>query len=378
MKQPKVALAHEFLVQYGGAEKTLEAISEIFPDSPIYTAKYKSNDMSKYINSKEIIYPKGLIHKLSSKLCFLFTMPTIFESFDFRKYDIVISDGTTWNKGIITRPDQLHISYIHTPPRFLYKYSQESTKWEKPFFKPFYSYLVNFIRIWDYVAAQRPDFIVTNSETTRKRIQKFYGRDAKVIHPPVDFSFNSKDSLKKAVVPYFIAVGRLSKYKNFELLVETFNKVRFPLVIIGTGLEEAHLKGIAKENIIFKGKVSEEEKHQIIEDSAGLINPVADEDFGIVPIEAMVHGKPVLAHRSGGHLETIIENETGMFFDEETADSLSEKLVEFDKAIKNRKFDHEKIKEHTQKFSKERFKTEFENFVRERWEEMQKKGASQN
>ncbi|MFH1899242.1 MAG: glycosyltransferase, partial [Patescibacteria group bacterium] len=311
MKQPKVALAHEFLVQYGGAEKTLEAISEIFPDSPIYTAKYKSNDMSKYINGKEIIYPKGLIHKLSSKLCFLFSMPTIFESFDFRKYDIVISDGTTWNKGILTRPDQLHISYIHTPPRFLYKYSQESTKWEKPFFKPFYSYLVNFIRIWDYVAAQRPDFIITNSETTRKRIHKFYGRDAKVIHPPVDFSFNSKDGLKKAVVPYFVAVGRLSKYKNFDLLVETFNNIRFPLVIIGTGLEEVHLKDIAKENIVFKGKVSEEEKHQILEDSAGLINPVTDEDFGIVPVEAMAHGKPVLAHRSGGHLETIIENETG-------------------------------------------------------------------
>lgn len=373
MKQPKVALAHEFLVQYGGAEKTLEAISEIFSDSPIYTAKYKSNDISNYINSKEIIYPKGIIHKLSSKLCFLFAMPTIFESFDFRKYDIVISDGTTWNKGILTRPDQLHISYIHTPPRFLYKYSQESTKWEKPFFKPFYSYLVNFIRIWDYVAAQRPDFIVTNSETTRKRIQKFYRRDAKVIHPPVDLSFSSPDGLKKAVVPYFVAAGRLSKYKNFELLVETFNKVRFPLVIIGTGLEEGHLKDIAKENIVFKGKVSEEEKHQIIEDSAGLINPVVDEDFGIVPVEAMAHGKPVLAHRSGGHLETIIENETGMFFDEATVDSLSEKLVDFDKAIKNKKFNHEKIKEYAQKFSKERFKTEFENFVREKWEEMQKK-----
>lgn len=378
MKQPKVALAHEFLVQYGGAEKTLEAISEIFPDSPIYTAKYNPKNISEYINSKEIIYPKGLIHKLSSKLCFLFTMPTIFESFDFRKYDIVISDGTTWNKGILTRPDQLHISYIHTPPRFLYKYSQESTKWEKPFFKPFYSYLVNFIRIWDYVAAQRPDFIVTNSETTRKRIQKFYGRDAKVIHPPVDLSSDSKDGLKKAAVPYFVAVGRLSKYKNFELLVETFNKVRFPLVIIGTGFEESHLRDMAKENIVFKGKVTDEEKHQIIENSAGLINPVVDEDFGIVPIEAMAHGKPVLAHRSGGHLETIIENETGMFFDEPTVDSLSEKLVEFDKTIKDKKFNHEKIKEHAQKFSKERFKAEFENFVREKWEEMQKKEAVQN
>jgi len=376
MRQPKVVLAHEFLVQYGGAEKTLEAIAEIFPDSPIYTAKYNPKNISDFLRKREIIYPKGLLNKISSKVCFLFSMPTIFESFDFRKYDIVISDGGTWNKGIITRPEQLHITYIHTPPRFLYKYSQESTKWEKPFFKPFYSYLINFIRVWDYIAAQRPDFILTNSETTRKRIQKFYGRDAKVIYPPVDLNIKTDKGLKKAVVPYFVAVGRLSKYKNFDLLVETFNKVRFPLVIVGTGLEEDYLKQIAKENITFKGKVNDEEKHEIIENSCGLINAVEDEDFGIVPIEAMAHGKPVLAHKSGGHLETIVENENGIFFDDATVDCLSEKLVEFDKAIKERVFDREKIKNFAQKYSKERFKAELENFVREKWEELQKKESA--
>lgn len=372
MKQPKVALAHEFLEQYGGAEKTFEEIAKIFSDSPIYTAKYNPKHMPDFIKAREIIYPKGMLNKITSSLFFLFKMPTIFESFDFRKYDIVISDGNTWNKGIITKPEQLHITYIHTPPRFLYKYSQETTKWEKPFFKPIYSYLANALRIWDYVAAQRADFLLTNSENTRKRIKKFYGRDAKVIYPPVDLSFKVEDGLKKAVAPYFVAVGRLSRYKNFELLVETFNKVRFPLVLIGTGMEEAHLKEIAKENIVFKGRASDEEKHQILENCAGLINTVVDEDFGIVPIEAMAHGKPVLVHKSGGHLETIIEGEDGMYFEEETVECLSEKLVEFDKAIKNKQFNHEKIKEHAQKFTKERFKTEFENFVREKWEEHQK------
>lgn len=372
MKQPKVALAHEFLEQYGGAEKTFEEIARIFPDSPIYTAKYNPKHMPEFIKSREIIYPKGMLNKITSSLFFLFKMPTIFEGFDFRNYDIVISDGNTWDKGIITKPEQLHITYIHTPPRFLYKYSQESTKWEKPFFKPIYSYLANALRIWDYVAAQRPNYILTNSENTRKRIKKFYGRDSKVIYPPLDLSFKVEDGLKKAVIPYFVAVGRLSRYKNFELLIETFNKVRFPLVIIGTGLEEAHLKEIAKENIVFKGRASDEEKHQILENSAGLINPVVEEDFGIVPIEAMAHGKPVLVHKSGGHLETVIEGEDGMYFEEETVECLSEKLIEFDKAIKNKQFDHEKIKEHAQRFSKERFLTEFENFVREKWEEHQK------
>ncbi|NMB91800.1 glycosyltransferase family 4 protein [candidate division WWE3 bacterium] len=372
MKQPKVALAHEFLEQYGGAEKTFEEIAKIFPNSPVYTAKYNPKYMTEFIKSREIIYPKGLFNGLSSKLFFLFKMPTIFESFDYRKYDIVVSDGNTWNKGIITKPEQLHITYIHTPPRFLYKYSQETTKWEKPTLKPMYSYLSNALRIWDYVAAQRPDYILTNSENTRKRIKKFYGRDSKIIYPPVDVNVKSGSDLKKAVTPYFVAVGRLSRYKNFDLLIDTFNEIRFPLVIVGTGKEESKLKAKAKENIIFKGRASDEEKHQILENSVGLINPVVEEDFGIVPVEAMAHGKPVLAHRSGGHLETIVEGEDGMFFEEETVECLSQKLIEFDKAIKNRQFNHEKIKEHAQRFSRERFSNEFENFVREKWEEHQK------
>jgi glycosyltransferase involved in cell wall biosynthesis len=374
MEEPKIALAHEFLTQYGGAEKTIEAIAEIFTEAPIYTAKYDRKKIPSSINNRKIIYPKRLGNKISEKLFFLLRMPTIFEEFDFRDYDIVISSGTTWNKGILTKPDQMHITYIHTPPRFLYKYSQEGTKWQKPPFKPFYSYLVNFLRLWDYVAAQRPDYIVTNSETTRKRIKKFYGRDAKIIYPPVEVNFKSEDGLKKAEAPYFLAIGRLSKYKNFDLLIKTFNKVKYPLVIAGTGIEEKKLKSIAGSNIIFK-KVSDEEKNKLLDGCLGLINPVVDEDFGIVPVEAMAHGKPVLAHKSGGHLETIIEGETGLFFEKDNVDSLSEKLLDFEQMIKNNKFDHEKIKSHAQKYSKERFKKEFENFVREKWEEHKKLNA---
>ncbi len=372
MKEPKIAIAHEFLTQFGGAEKTLEAIAEIFTDAPIFTAKYNPKSMPESITEREIIYPKGLFNGITEKLFFLFRMPTIFENFDFRGYDIIVSSGTTWNKGILTKPEQMHITYIHTPPRFLYKYSQETTKWQKPFFKPFYSYLVNFIRLWDYVAAQRPDYIVTNSENTRKRIRKFYGRDAKIIYPPVETNFQKDDSLKKVETPYFLAVGRLSKYKNFDLLIKAFNEVKYKLVIVGAGLEENYLKSISSDNIVFKGRASDEEKDRLLEGCMGLINPVVDEDFGIVPVEAMAHGKPVLAHKSGGHLETIIEGETGLFFEGEDVKILSEKLVEFDQMIKNKKFDREKITEHAQKFSKEKFKSEFENFVREKWEEHKK------
>ena len=372
MKEPKIAIAHEFLTQFGGAEKTLEAMAEIFTDAPIFTAKYNPKNMPTTITEREIIYPKGLLSGITEKLFFLFRMPTIFENFDFRDYDIVVSSGTTWNKGILTRPEQMHVTYIHTPPRFLYKYSQETTKWQKPLFKPFYSYLVNFIRLWDYVAAQRPDYLVTNSENTRKRIQKFYGRDAKVIYPPVETNFQIEDSLKKAETPYFLAVGRLSKYKNFDLLIKAFNEVKYKLIIVGTGIEEEYLKSISGGNIVFKGRASDDEKNKLLEGCLGLINPVVDEDFGIVPVEAMAHGKPVLAHKSGGHLETIIEGETGLFFEGEDSKILSQKLIEFDQMIKNKIFDRVKITEHAQKFSKERFKSEFENFVREKWEEHKK------
>ena len=372
MKEPKIAIAHEFLTQFGGAKKTLEAMAEIFTDAPIFTAKYNPKNMPTTITEREIIYPKGLLSGITEKLFFLFRMPTIFENFDFRDYDIVVSSGTTWNKGILTRPEQMHVTYIHTPPRFLYKYSQETTKWQKPLFKPFYSYLVNFIRLWDYVAAQRPDYLVTNSENTRKRIQKFYGRDAKVIYPPVETNFQIEDSLKKAETPYFLAVGRLSKYKNFDLLIKAFNEVKYKLIIVGTGIEEEYLKSISGGNIVFKGRASDDEKNKLLEGCLGLINPVVDEDFGIVPVEAMAHGKPVLAHKSGGHLETIIEGETGLFFEGEDSKILSQKLIEFDQMIKNKIFDRVKITEHAQKFSKERFKSEFENFVREKWEEHKK------
>jgi glycosyltransferase involved in cell wall biosynthesis len=375
MKEPRIAIAHEFLSQHGGAEKTLEAMLEIFPDAPIYTAKYNPNNMPEIIKSRKIIYPRGILNKFGEKLFFLLRMPTIFESFDFSEYDIIVSSGTTWNKGILTKPEQMHVTYIHTPPRFLYKYSQETTKWEKPFFKPIYSYLVNFLRLWDYAAAQRPDYLVTNSQTTRKRIQKFYGRDAKVIYPPVETEINIKDTLKKAEAPFFLAIGRLSKYKNFDLLVETFNQVKYPLIIVGTGIEEKKLKQIAGNNITFVGKISDTKKHELLDNCLGLINPVVEEDFGIVPVEAMAHGKPVLAHKSGGHLETVIDGETGLLFENNTVESLSETLTKFDEMIKNKKFDHGKIIQHAQKFSKSRFKSEFENFVREKWEEHQKSNA---
>jgi len=365
MKQPKVALVHEYLTQHGGAEKTFEAIAELFPDAPIYTGVYDPKNFSDLVNKRKIYYPKNFIFKSLTKYVTPL-MPLVFEGFDLREYDIILSDGHCWAKGVLTKPGQLHVSYIHTPPRFLYKYSVESTKRNKWYFKPAVSVIDMFLRAWDFAAAQRPNFLLANSDEVRKRIKKFYNRDSQVMYPPVEVA-QIGPKVKAGTGDYYLALGRLVAYKNFDVLIEAFNILKLPLIVAGTGLEEAKLKSIAGPTIKFEGRVSEERKKELLQNCLGVINPVEDEDFGVVPVEAMSYGKPVLTHKSGGHLETIVENESGMFFEDKSPEKLAEKIKEFDSTIKAGRFDPVKMSQKVQKFSKERFQKEFKNFVFEKY-----------
>ncbi|MFA6982004.1 MAG: glycosyltransferase [Patescibacteria group bacterium] len=368
MKKPRVVLIHDYLVQYGGAEKTLEAIAEIFPDAPIYTGIYNPKSIPETITRRKIITGKNPFLKLFPKYL-TFLMPLLFESFDLRDYDIVVSDGTAWPKGVLTTPDQLHISYIHTPPRFLYKYSVESRKRNKWYHKPAVALIDHFLRIWDFSSAQRPDFLLTNSKETQRRIWKFYKRESVVIYPPVDVDRAQPEKEPHLEKPYYLALGRLAAYKNFDILISAFNLLNIPLKIVGTGPEEKRLKKLAGQNIQFLGHVSEEQKSKIIEGCKGVLFPVVDEDFGIVPIEALSHGKPVLAHRSGGPIETIRENIDGMFFEEVSTESLVSTIKIFDDKIDSKAFDGQQSKIYVQRFGKERFKKEFADFVHWKWEE---------
>jgi glycosyltransferase involved in cell wall biosynthesis len=371
MDKLKVALVHDYLVQYGGAEKTLEAIMDLFPNAVIYTALYNAKSMSKEINSREIIYPNNPFMRWFPKV-FTFLLPLVFENFDLRKYDLIISDGTAWAKGVITNPGQLHVSYVHTPPRFLYGYSVESQKRNKWYFKPFVAVIDFLLRIWDFHAAQRPNFMLTNSFETKSRIKKFYKRDAKVIYPPVDVEHKGLKLTQPIKQPYYLVLGRMAAYKNFDLVVKAFNILGLRLVVAGTGAEEENLKKIAHHNITFTGKLTEDEKAMYLAGCLGVINAVEDEDLGIVPIEAMSYGKPVLAHRSGGHLETIIDGITGMFFDRITTDDFIKKFKEFDRKIADDGFDEDVIRGSVQKFSTQRFQDEFARYVTDKWEDMKR------
>ena len=373
MKEPKVALIHDNLVQNGGAEKTLELISKIFPNAPIYTGIYKPDHFTPYLNSRKIIHIKNaLLQKLPKY--FSPIMPLVFENYNLRDFDIILSDSSCWAKGVLTRPDQLHISYIHTPPRFLYHYSVESTKRNAWYFKPVVPFLDMLLRAWDYSAAQRPNYLIANSIEVQKRIKKFYGRESTVINPPIETGGDPVLG-NAGEGEYYFAWGRVVAYKNFDAIVKAFNINGLPLIISGAGPQVEYLKSIAKDNVKIMDRVWDDEKYEMIKKSLGVINAVKDEDFGIVPPEAMAFGKPVLVHKSGGHSETVIEGVNGEFFEDPEPEEFSKKIVEFDKNVKSKKYDPIKVSESVKHLSAERFTEEYKSFVMEKWELHQRENA---
>lgn len=361
---PKVVLVHDYLNQYGGAERTLEKIMEIFPEAPIYTGILDLKKLPPSFKNKKIITPKlnGFFKKFPK--LFTFLMGNRFENFDLSKFDLIISDGTAWAKSVITESSQLHISYIHTPPRFLYKYPSENTLRKKWFLRPLFSYLDFHLRIWDFSAAQRPDYLLCNSEEVKRRIKKFYKRDAQVIYPPVRI----KEYTQTPREDFYLTTGRLSSYKNFDLVIKMFNNLDLPLIILGTGIEEEKLKKIVtSKKIKFLGKVTDEVLDEYLSKAKGYIFPVKEEDFGIALVEALNHGIPSLVHRSGGPLEILREDVDGLFFDEINLNSITEKFIEFDKKINENYFNPKEISLNTRKFDEKIFTKEFKKFVEEKW-----------
>ncbi len=377
-KEPKVAIVHDYLTQRGGDQKVLETLLEIYPTAPVYTGIYYPEHVSPEIAAHDIRAPKsGVLHRFSKYLTFL--MPFIFEGFDLSEFDIIISTSHAWAKGVLTKPDQLHISYMFSPPRFLYGYSVESQKRNVWYFKPIVGVLDFLLRIWDFHAAQRPNHMLVISQEVQKRVKKFYGRDAEVLYPPVEIESAVKTTENPLDLPenaptgqYYVVISRMAAYKNVDLVIKAFSLLENDgfdkqLVIIGTGKEENRLKALAGGLVSFVGRVPESEKHAFLEHCLGVINPVQDEDFGIVPVEAMSHGKPVLAHASGGHLETVQDGMTGMLFNSTEVGDFTKIITKFDEMIANKTFNSIKIKESVQIYDKSLFKEKFAKYVADRW-----------
>lgn len=371
----KVALVHDFLNQYGGAERVLQVLCEMFPTAPIYTLLYDKEKMSAQGGSafgwrnREIRtsflqkFPKFFRQRFKLFLPFLPTAP---ESFDLREYDLVISSSSAWSKGIVTRLNTIHIAYIHSPMRFVWDYNERYLKEERKerlgfLIRPILSYF----RLWDKLASDRPDYLIANSKYTQRRIKKYYRRESVVVYPPVNHeTYNMKHETnvenKNCNEKDFLIVSRLSAYKKIDKAIEAFNKLELPLVIVGTGKQEKQLKKIAGKNIKFLGYQSDEKLTQIYLNARAFIFPGID-DFGIAPVEAMMHGVPVIAIRDGGAEEIIEEGKTGEFFDNSTPEVIADSVRRF--CENEDKYDREYIIKSAERFRKERFIKEMEEYI---------------
>ena len=393
----RVAIVHDFLKEYGGAERVLEGLHEIYPDAPIYTAFYSPKHLGKFAEkfrgwdirttwAQKIPW----IAKLYSPLRLL--TPLFWESIDFSDYDVVISSTNVYGaKGIITKPTTTHICYCHTPPRFLYGYPT-ALGWEKHWWGRLIGLFMNHtLRQYDFLAAQRVDYFIAGSKNGQERIKKFYRRESTVIYPPVELQIkNSKLKIQNDLSislgtgnskiknlddqRYYLCVGRLVAAKRIDLAIEACVDMNLPLKIVGKGREEGRLRKLVTlrdlyHMVEFRGEVSDGELAQFYQGCRAVIFPAIDEDFGIVPVEAMSFGKPVIGLNSGGVKETVVDGVTGVLFNEPAVDSLKDAINRF----KQLSIKPEDCKKQAEKFSKNRFKEQIKKFVEGKWEELQKK-----
>lgn len=328
----KIALVHDQLQEFGGAERVLVALKDIFPDADVFTAFYSPDKLGVHaektkawkIHTSWVESVPGLKQLFSP---FRFLTPLIWESFDFKGYDLVISSsGGHMCKGIITRPETKHISYLHHQPRYLYYY-ETAVEWQKYWPVKVYGHLINHkLRMWDYLSSQRVDHFIANSEETKRRISKFYRRDAEVIYPPVNIpspavvtGVHKTDHSK----PYYITISRLARAKHIEILIEAANKTKFNLKIIGSGRDEAFLKQMAGPTVEFLGNLPDDKFDEIVTHAKAFLFASVDEEFGIAIVEAMGRGVPAIAFASGGVPEIIDDGKNGLLYRELSAESLS-------------------------------------------------------
>jgi glycosyltransferase involved in cell wall biosynthesis len=365
----RIALVHDWLTNFAGAERVLVSLHELFPQAPIYTSVYCPEEFPQLA---EADVRTSFLQKIplarSRHQAFPLLRTVAFEGFDLSEYDVVISSSHAEGKGVITRPGTLHICYCYTPIRYYwsgYHHYLNNPRYGilNPLIKTIMPYLTNYLRLWDRCAADRVDLFVAISNYIAQRIQKYYRREASVIYPPVNTSWLR---ISPDIDDYFLLAGRLIPYKRADIVVEAFNRLGLPLKIVGTGSELQSLKDMAGPNIEFLGRIGDEDLGEMYSRCRALIFP-QEEDFGIVPLEAMAAGRPVIAYRSGGALETVADGETGVFFERQDAQSLIDAVRDFDPD----RFDPEKLRKHAQGFDVSVFKDRIYGFVETAWNNFQ-------
>ncbi|MFH1750004.1 MAG: glycosyltransferase [bacterium] len=354
----KVALVHDWLVTDAGSEKVLQVFSEIFPDAPIYTCAYNAKKVPYFKNKKvHTSFLQNFPKAKTNPQIYLLLMLKAYESFDFSKYDLVLSSSHAFAKGIKTPKKTIHICYCHYPLRYVWEPKIDP----RLSINPILVLIRNLLKKPDLIASRRPDLYIANSKNTASKIKKHYHRDAVVIYPPVNISrFKPSKSPSK---DYFLLAGRLVNYKNPGLVIRVFNKLGIKLKVVGSGPEKKKLQKLADKNIEFLGRVSDGDLVKLYANCKALIFP-GEEDFGIIPVEVMASGRPVLALQKGGVQESVIKGRCGDFFQESTPESLERALKRFD----FNKYKIQDLLSRADDFSERKFKNKITKFIQENYE----------
>lgn len=366
LRGKRVALVCDWLRDRGGAEQVVADLLEVFPDAEVFSSVYFPR------NFRDLFGPSGKFPNKCVRTSFLQKIPFVrsrpklfpwlrpyaFESFDLSAYDVVVSSSSAESKGVITKPETVHVCYCHSPTRYYWSHAHEYLRmlefgWLNPVARAFMPILLKGLREWDRDAADRVDDFVANSQTTAKRIAKYYRRPSTVISPGIDFS---KFAVETEKDDYYLAVGRMIPYKKFDLLVDAFNANGKRLVIATSTRNKLfdELFRKSKPNIEWLTDVSDDEKIALFQKAKALLFP-QEEDFGIVPLEAMACGTPVVAFAKGGACETVKEGLSGTFFPEQTPESLNGAIADFE----TRRWSAYDIRRYSEKFDKRLFQRRF-------------------
>lgn len=354
--KPKVVLAHDSFTQFGGAERVINTIHEVYPHSPIYTLA-SNPKVSRHLGSAKLI--TSWLQKLYTyfpHLQFWFVLvPIVLRFFKVEQTDILVSSSSAYIKGMRKPEGSVHINYCHTPTRFLWNDTVYAEGEVAPLLRPIMRFYFAWLRRWDLAAANRVDYFIANSKEVQARIKKYYQRDSTLIYPSIDVNFWTTTIAKDN---YFLIAGRITPYKNYDTIVKIFNDLEIPLHVIGEGRYLEYLKSIAKPNIMFYGRVSDEALRDQYSGALAFIYPQV-EDFGLMPLEAASCGTPTIALAKAGSLETVIPGVTGELLENFEASTLKPVLQK----LKEHVYDSAKMKEHARKFSREKFHQEIQEFV---------------
>jgi glycosyltransferase involved in cell wall biosynthesis len=364
----RVAIVHDWFYVRGGSERVVEALAEIFPQADLFALFARPEAMSPELRGRKLttswLQKIPFIHKCHRHT--LMFHPLALEQFDLSDYDLVLSSSSGSAKGVITPQHTLHVCYCHSPMRYIWDMYSAYSREMSPIVRFIFALTAHQVRLWDYASAGRVDHFVCNSRYISSRIRKVYRRESEVIHPPVEVA---SVTLEDRQEDFYLTVGRLVNYKRFDLAIEACNHLKRPLKVIGTGPDYRRLKRLAGPTVEFLGSISDLEKHGMLNRCRALLFP-GEEDFGIVPVEAQAHGRPVIAFGAGGALETVLgledgseetDTASGVFFYQRTAQSLADAMVRFEKHPD--RFDPKAIRNHALQFDESVFRRRIVDFL---------------